>query len=180
MLAAVFEGIEQIILREVERPRIGPGDLLVRVGAAAICGTDIRIYKGQKTKGVRIPSILGHEIAGDIVERGAEVGEWAIGDRIVVAPVISCGTCYYCQRVLSNVCTHRMALGYEYDGGFAQYVRVPGEAIRAGNVFAVPDHISYVEASLSEPLSCCINGQENVGVLPGDTVLVVGAGPIGI
>jgi L-iditol 2-dehydrogenase len=180
MLAAVFEGIEQITLREVERPPIGPGDLLVRVRAAAICGTDIRIYKGQKTKGVRIPSILGHEIAGDIVERGSEVSEWAIGDRIVVAPVISCGTCYYCLHGLWNVCNNRTALGYEYDGGFAQYMRVPADALRAGNVFAVPDHISHVEASLSEPLSCCINGQENLGILPGDTVLVVGAGPIGI
>ncbi len=180
MLAAVFEGIEQISLREVERPRTDPGDLLVRVHAAAICGTDIRIYTGQKTKGVRIPSILGHEIAGEIVKCGSEVSGWAVGNRVAVAPVISCGTCYYCQHGLSNVCSKRTALGYEYDGGFAEYIRVPAAALQAGNVFRVPDHVSYVEASLSEPLSCCINGQENLGVRPGENMLVVGAGPIGI
>jgi L-iditol 2-dehydrogenase len=179
MLAAVFEHIEHISLREMECPNIDSGDLLVRVGAAAICGTDIRIYKGEKTKGVRTPSVLGHELAGEVVATGRDVSGWSQGDRVTVAPVIACGQCYYCQHDLPNVCSNRSALGYEYDGGFAQYVRIPEVALRAGNVFRIPDHISYVEASLSEPLSCCINGQENLGVQPGDTVLIVGFGPIG-
>lgn len=179
MLAAVFERIGQISLREIERSNIEPGELLVRVGAAAICGTDIRIYKGEKTKGVRTPSVLGHELAGEVVATGRDVTAWSLGDRVTIAPVIACGYCYYCRHDLPNVCSNRSAIGYEYDGGFAQFIRVPEVALRAGNVFRIPDHVSYLEASLSEPLSCCINGQENLGVRPGDTILIVGFGPIG-
>ena len=180
MLAAVFEGVGIISVHPVPRPPIGPDEVLVRVGAAAICGTDVRIYTGQKTRGVRTPSILGHEMAGEVVQAGPEVADRQIGDRIVIAPVIACGTCYCCQRGLSNLCINRVALGYEYDGGFAQYVRIPARAIAAGNLFRIPDHVSYAEASLSEPLSCCINGQENLGICPGDSVLIVGMGPIGM
>lgn len=180
MLAAVFEGPKQVSVRPVELPHTESGDLLVRVGAAAMCGTDIRIYLGQKTKGVRTPSILGHEIAGEVVELGSDVVDWQVGDRIAIAPVIACGKCYYCQHELNNLCSNRTALGYEYDGGFAQYVRIPASAIDAGNLFRVPDHVSFTEASLAEPLSCCINGQENLGILPGEDVLIVGMGPIGI
>lgn len=180
MLAAVFEGIGSINLRDVPLPEVGDGDLLLRVRAATICGTDLRIVSGTKTRGVRTPSILGHEIAGEIVAAGAQVRDWQAGEFVTVAPVIACGDCYYCGRDLENLCAGRQALGYEYDGGFARYLRVPAAAVSAGNVFRLPPDMSCAAAALSEPLSCCINGQDNMGgVQPGETVLIIGAGPIG-
>lgn len=181
MLAAVFEGVEKVALRQVPVPAIRANELLLRVKAATICGTDLKIVAGKKTKGVRIPSILGHEIAGEIVDRGANVDAWKCDASVTVAPVIACGNCIYCCNDLGNLCANRSALGYEFDGGFAEYLRVPAAAIKAGNVFALPTGLSCESAALSEPLSCCVNGQENMGgVQPGDTLLIVGAGPIGI
>ncbi|MCY4020461.1 MAG: zinc-dependent dehydrogenase [Chloroflexi bacterium] len=180
MLAAVFEGIENINLREVPMPAIGAGELLLRVRAATICGTDLKIIAGKKTRGVRIPSILGHEIAGQIAAVGAGLPAWRAGESVTVAPVIACGECYYCGRDLENLCAGRKALGYEYDGGFAEFIRVPAPAVSAGNVLRLPPDLSCAAAALSEPLSCCINGQHNMGgINPGETVLIIGAGPIG-
>ncbi|MCY4072285.1 MAG: alcohol dehydrogenase catalytic domain-containing protein [Chloroflexi bacterium] len=180
MLAAVFEGTEKINLREVPTPEVGDGDLLLRVRAATICGTDLKIVAGKKTRGVRIPSILGHEIAGEIIAVGAQVAGWRAGEFVAVAPVIACGECYYCGRDLENLCARRKALGYEYEGGFAEFLRVPAPAVSAGNVLRLPTDLSCQAAALSEPLSCCINGQDNMGgIKPGDTVLIIGAGPIG-
>ncbi len=180
MLAAVFEGIDRISLREAPLPEVGGGDLLLRVRAATICGTDLKIIAGEKTRGVRSPCILGHEIAGEIVAVGAQVTDWRVGEHVTVAPVIACGECFYCRRDLENLCPGRKALGYEYDGGFAEYLLVPATAVSAGNVFRLPTDLSCEAAALSEPLSCCINGQDNMGgIKPGETVLIIGAGPIG-
>ena len=162
-------------------PALVPDDMLIRVRAATICGTDLRIHAGLKTRGVRIPSILGHEFAGDITAVGAGVCGWRAGQAVTVAPVIACGQCAYCKADLGNLCENRSALAYEYDGAFAQYIRVPGAAIRAGNVFALPKGVSYIAAAVAEPLSCCINGIENMGgIQAGDTVLIVGGGAIGM
>ena len=181
MRAAVFAGAGAISVRETPVPALKPGDILVRVRAATICGTDLRIHAGLKTRGVRVPSILGHEFAGDIVELGAGVDGWRVGQAVAVAPVIACGGCAPCQRRLENLCDNRRALAYEYDGAFAQYIRVPAAAIRAGNVFALPQNLSYEAAAIAEPLSCCLNGIENMGgIQAGDTVLIVGAGAIGM
>ena len=181
MLAAVFEGIDNVALREVPVPAIGADDILLRVDAAAICGTDLKIVAGSKTRGVRVPSILGHEIAGTIVDIGAKVSDWTVGASVAVSPVIACGCCLYCRSKMGNLCANRRALGYEYDGGFAEYLRAPAAAMAAGNVFAIPNGLSPAAAALSEPLSCCVNGQENMGgIQPGETILILGAGPIGI
>jgi len=178
MRAAVFTGIGDVSLRDAPIPALTPGDMLVRVRAATICGTDLRICAGLKKRGVRIPSILGHEFAGDIAAFGA--GEWRVGQAVTVAPVIPCGECDNCQADLGNLCDNRSALAYEYDGAFAQYIRVPAAAIHAGNVFALPAELDYAAASIAEPLSCCLNGIENMGgIQAGDTVLIVGAGAIG-
>ena len=181
MIASVFEGARKIVVQEVPVPEIESGDLLVKVHTATICGTDLRIYLGEKTKGVRIPSILGHEFAGEIVEVGRDVTEWRTGMRVTVAPVIACGQCHYCRHRLENLCLNRTALGYEFDGAFAQYIRIPESALRAGNVFQIPEGVSFEEAAIVEPISCCINGQENMGhIQPGDKLLIVGAGAIGL
>jgi L-iditol 2-dehydrogenase len=181
MLAAVFEGVDKVVVREAPVPEIGADELLLRVRAATVCGSDLKIVAGLKTRGVRVPSILGHEIAGEIVAVGDSISTWKCGSLVAVAPVIACGSCSYCRQESGNLCARRRALGYEYDGGFAQYLRVPAAAVDAGNVFPIPAGVRPEAAALSEPLSCCINGHENMGrIQPGETILIVGAGPIGI
>lgn len=180
MLAAVFEGPNRMTLREVPTPAAGPGELVVRVKAAAICGTDIRIYRGKKTKGVRVPSIIGHEFSGEVVEVGEGVRGFAPGDRVSVDPVIPCHHCYCCKTGLENVCANRTAIGYEFDGAFAEYVRIPATAVAGGHVFKFPASLDFHQAALAEPLGCCVNGQENAQVGLGDTVVILGAGPIGL
>jgi L-iditol 2-dehydrogenase len=180
MKAAVFYGPNELKLEEVNKPEIDQYEVLVRVKASAVCGTDVRIYEGKKTKGVRTPSIIGHELVGTIEAVGAEVKDFFVGDRVGVMPVIPCGKCYYCLNGRENVCANRTAIGYEYDGGFAEYVRIPRTALNAGNLVKIPDHISFEQAVVTEPLACCLNGQRKANVKMGDVVVVIGGGPIGL
>lgn len=169
-----------MVFKEIQRPRIKNNEVCLKVKAAAICGTDLRIYKGEKTRGIRKPSIIGHEFSGEVVEIGSEIKNIKIGDRLGINPVISCGKCYCCLNGLENICINRKAIGYEFDGAFAEYIRIPAIAIKSGNVFKLPDGISFLEAALLEPLSCCINGQNKCKLKKNMDVLVVGAGPIGL
>lgn len=180
MRAALFTAPNQMALTEVPTPTAGPGELVLRVKAAMICGTDIRIYRGKKTKGVRLPSIIGHEFSGEIVEVGLGVRGFAIGDRISVEPVIPCHNCAYCQSGLENVCANRTAIGYEFDGAFAEYIRIPAAAVAGGHVYKFPASLAWEQAALAEPLGCCLNGQEKARVGLGDVVVILGAGPIGL
>lgn len=180
MKAAVLRGPNDLALTAIAMPSAGPGDLVLRVRAATVCGTDLRILTGRKTKGVRFPSVIGHEFAGDIVEVGAGVTAFKVGDRVCVDPVIPCRACAYCKSGRENVCQHRQAIGYEFDGAFAEFLRIPAIALEAGNVFRIPAHMDFEAAALAEPLACCINGQRNADIRLGDTVLVLGAGPIGL
>ncbi len=178
MKALVFERPHTITLKEVDAPKLGDGDILVRVKACLICGTDIRIFRGKKTKDVRLPSILGHEFAGVVAE--SQNGAFRPGDAVSVAPVLPCGTCYQCTHGRENVCARRRAYGYEFDGALAEYVRVPSDYITSGNVFRVPEGLSFEEIAMAEPLACCLNGQRNSPVKLGDIVVIAGAGPIGL
>lgn len=180
MKAAVFHGPNKLQLEEVQKPQINEHEILLKVNASAVCGTDVRIFEGKKTKGVRTPSIIGHELVGTIEEVGSAVKDFFTGDRVGVMPVIPCRKCYYCQNGRENVCANRTAIGYEYDGGFAEYVRIPSAAVEAGNIVKIPDHISFEQAVVTEPLACCINGQRKANVKMGDVVVVVGGGPIGL
>jgi len=180
MRAAIFLGKQSIEIREVDRPTITSGEILLRVKSCAICSTDIRIIREEKTRGVRIPSILGHEVSGEVVEIGGEVPTFKEGDRVAIAPVIPCKSCYYCMKGMENMCLNRTAIGYEYDGGMAEYMRVPAQAIKSGNVVKIPDSLSYDEASLLEPLACCINGIRKAKVGLNSVVVIIGAGPIGL
>ncbi len=181
MRAAVYQGIGDISIEDVPRPRPGRGEALLKVGATGICGTDVRIYANGHH---RIPSgtlrVLGHELAGEIVEVGEGVPGLAVGMRVGVAPNIGCGVCAQCVSGWTNLCPDYKAFGISLDGGFAEYMLITAEAIRQGNVVSVPDHTPYTAAALAEPLSCCFNGQEAVGVGRDDVVLIIGAGPIGI
>lgn len=180
MLAAILYGPNRLELTEIERPAIGDDEILARVLAAAICGTDFRIVSGKKTRGIHYPSIIGHELSGEVVEVGKKVLEFKPGDRIGIAPIVPCRKCLYCRIGLENVCANRQAIGYEFDGGFAEYVRIPAVALESGNVVHLPDSIDFEEAAILEPFACCINGQKKANVSAGDTVLVIGAGPIGL
>ena len=179
MKAGVLRDVNEVSYMTVEDPRLGPGDLLLKVKAATVCGTDIRIIRGKKTTGIRYPSILGHEFAGEIVDTGGHA-QFTRGQAVCVCPQFSCGHCDYCIRGAENLCRNLTAMGYEIDGAFAEYVRVPAKGVASGNVFPMPEGVSFETAALAEPLSCVMNGQELVGVRIGDVVTVLGAGPIGI
>jgi len=127
------------------------------------------------------PAITGHEIVGTVHEIGAGVdGGLKTGQRVIVATVVGCGRCIYCKRKQYNLCDAFTALGYEYAGGFAEYIKVPAAAVAQGNVIPIPVSMSTERAALIEPLSCCLNGQEYLAAQPGDRALVFGAGPIGL
>ncbi len=180
MKAGVLNKINEIEYQEIDKPILNDDDILVKVKAAALCGTDVRIFRGSKTKGVRYPSVIGHEFSGEIIEVGSAVTKFLVGDRVTADPVLPCGGCEYCLNGLENVCLNREALGYEYDGCFAEYIRIPGKFIERGNVQLLSDTISYKAAALAEPLACVINGQRRLNITTGNNVLIIGAGPIGI
>lgn len=181
MEAAVYLGIGEIEIEEVERPEPGPGEALMKIAAGGVCGTDVRIFANghhQIPPGSR--RILGHELAGEIVEVGQGVSSLTPGDRVGVAPNIGCGVCTQCVAGWTNLCEDYQAFGISLDGAFADYMLINREAIQQGNVVKLPKDFPLTQAALAEPLSCCLNGQEAVNLTAGDVVLVVGAGPIGM
>lgn len=183
MRAALFLGPNEMELREVPRPAAGPGEVLVKVAACAVCGTDLRILGGGKTRGVVPPRVLGHEIAGEVVALGEGAGQHTpvkVGQRVTAVPGIPCLACRFCNTGHENLCRRRSALGYRYDGGFAEYMAVPAAGVSAGGLHLVADSLSDAEAALAEPLACVVNGQRKSDVRLGDVVLVIGAGPIGL
>jgi threonine dehydrogenase-like Zn-dependent dehydrogenase len=170
-----------IQVEEVDIPEIKENEMLLRIRAASICGTDMRIFKHGHFK---IPSgerrVLGHEFAGEIVKVGSLVEGFHEGMQVAVPPNISCGVCELCRDGYNNMCPDYEAFGISIDGGFQEYMRIPNLAICDGNVFPIPDHLSYREAALVEPLSCVYNSLRSVNTTYQDIVLVFGAGPIGI
>jgi L-iditol 2-dehydrogenase len=179
MKAGLLKAPNELQFETVADPTLAAGDLLIRVRAATVCGTDIRIFRGRKTAGVRYPSILGHEFAGEIVDTGGH-SRFSCGDAVAVCPAIPCGHCDYCKRGYENICQNLTAIGYEIDGAFAEFIRIPARAIETGNVIKIPEAVSWEKAALVEPLACVLNGQEKIGIEVGDCVVVLGAGPIGL
>lgn len=165
---------------EVQKPSCGENDILLKMKAAALCGTDKRIFTGGKTKGVRPDSVVGHEICGLIAELGQNVKGYSVGDKVAIANVIPCGHCSACLSGRENACMNRKAVGYEFDGGFEEYIRIPEVCIESGNVVKLPESVSFAAGALIEPLACCIRGLRNTGTGFNDTVLIIGAGPIGL
>ena len=178
MKAAVLEELNKMVVKEVPEPEVGKGDVLVRIKACAICGSEIRTFHyGHKL--VAPPRIIGHEMAGIITRAGGEVKGFKEGDRVTVATSVPCLTCDTCNRGYFNLCDNLTGVGFNYGGGFAEYSVIPEPVLRANNLLKLPDNLSFEYASISEPLACCINGQELSGVKKGDTVVIIGAGPIG-
>lgn len=180
MLAAVFRGPDDLEIEEVEKPEIGPEEVLVEVEANTVCGTDLRILRGEKTRGVRRPAILGHEFAGRVAEVGARVKGYGVGDPVAISPGIPCRRCHYCQRGMENACVNLRAMGYQEAGGLSEYVRIPSDAIEAGVLCLAREDLPPEHLSLAEPLSCCLYGNRRSRIGLGDTVLIMGAGPIGL
>lgn len=178
MQAAVLEKVGQLKVKEVALPKCPADGILIKVEACAICGTDVKVYRfGHRL--IKPPRITGHELAGIIVEVGTKIKGYKKGNRITVAPAIPCGTCYYCRKGIQDRCDNLTAIGYHYDGGFAEYMVVPSPAIRGDCVNIIPENLSLEEAALTEPLACAINCQEISRIKLGDTVVVIGAGPLG-
>jgi L-iditol 2-dehydrogenase len=181
MKAARLYGSGDLRVDEVDEPRAGTGEIVVRIRAGQVCGTDVRMFKqGAKAASSERPLTLGHEIAGVIEEVGEGVTRYSAGMRVAVAPNYGCGVCDVCVSGNTQMCPDSEALGVTLDGGFAELMRVPAAAVRQGNVTPLPDHVSFQEAALVEPLSCVYNAFERNDPHPGDVVLIIGAGPIGL
>jgi L-iditol 2-dehydrogenase len=176
MTAAVLYGKEQLQIEIVDVPKLGPGDVLVRVRAALTCGTDVKVFRrGYHARMITPPALFGHELAGDIVAMGDQVKGFRIGQRVMAANSAPCGECYYCNRQQENLCTDLLF----NNGAYAEYIRIPERIVRK-NLHLLEDHVGYQDAALAEPLACVLRGLEESNVRPGDTVAVIGLGPIGI
>jgi L-iditol 2-dehydrogenase len=181
MLAAKLFGANDVRVVECEIPQINENEILLKTSAAAICGSDLRmIFNGYKGVDENHPRTLGHEFSGVIEKVGANVAGYQPGMRVSLAPNIGCGYCDMCASGNTHLCNEYKAFGINMDGGFAEYVRIPAEAISQGNIMVLDDSVPMDVAALFEPMSCVMNGQSRVHVNLNDTVLVIGAGPIGI
>jgi len=189
MRALVFEGPSKLSLRQIPRPEPAEGEVLIRVRAAAICGSDVRIVSGSKTRDVRTGHTIGHECAGVVAAIGKSVKDYAPGQRVAVCVVVSCGQCAYCLTGRENLCETRITLGYHTDGAFADYMLIPAHAVNRDNLFKLPDSVALAYAPLIEPMACCLNGQHEMGLCEprgaadrrdDQSLVIFGAGPIGL
>lgn len=175
MKAAVLKNDMEIVFEEVPTPEPGPGQVQVHVNWSSICGTDLHIYMGEFKNRVKYPRILGHEFAGVVASVGAGVQNFKPGDRVTVDPIIWCNQCPACLNGQNNVCSNLKLLGIEYNGGFADYT-VAG----ADKVFKIPDSVSMRDAALVELYSLGVHSTRKAMIEPGDRVVVLGAGRLGL
>jgi len=181
MQAALLFAKEDLRVQEIETPRAREGEVVLRTGSASICGTDIRMLKhGHAPATPENPLVIGHEMAGVISEVGPGVTSLRVGQRVCVAPNYNPTPTRLVVMGEGHLDGSYRALGIHEHGAFAEYVRIPRDAVIQGNVFPIPDHVSYAAAALVEPLACVYNAYEKVRTGPGDTVLIIGAGPIGL
>lgn len=173
MKAALLYGPRDIRLGEVARPEPGPGEVVIRVRATGICGSDLHMYTGDRS--VAYPQILGHEFAGDVVAVGEGVSGIAVGQRVTAEPNFSCGECLYCREGLANLCVNRVGMAINWPGTLAEYAKVP-----ARFVWPIPDAMSYRQGALVEPLMVGVHAVRRGRVRVGDTVAVMGCGAIGL
>ncbi|MEN3185201.1 MAG: alcohol dehydrogenase catalytic domain-containing protein [Atribacterota bacterium] len=178
MKALVFLGPGKMELQEVTRPECTPTTMVLKVEACGFCGSDLRTYQSGHHR-VNPPWIIGHEVAGIVIEVGNKVKGFQEGDRVAVAPPVYCGQCWYCRRGIYYLCINQRELAQAWPGGFAEYMAIPEEALAFGSIHQIPDGLSFEEAAISEPASSCVNAQELAGISLEDVVVIIGAGPIG-
>lgn len=176
MKSAVFHGKRDIRVEEREIPRVGPGEVLIKVMACGVCGSDLHIYEGDQGSTTTTPPLIqGHEFSGVIEKVGEGVTNCKIGDRVCVDPADNCNECYYCASGMMGHCEHMGAIGTNIDGGFSQYCKV-----KAKLVHHLEDDVTFIQAAMAEPLACCINGADRSDIKVGDNVVVYGGGMIGL
>jgi len=176
MNAAILHGREDIRIESVPFPRAETGELIVRVGAALTCGTDLKVFRrGYHARMIVPPALFGHELAGTVVETGEGVSEFAPGDRVVALNSAPCGKCFYCGRGQENLCDDLLF----NNGAYAEFIRIPARIV-AKNTLKVPDHVPLEHAALTEPLACAVHGFEDSNPRKGDTVAIIGGGPLGL
>src|SRR6202167_3321624 len=175
MMAAVLYGKEHLQVEPISIPKIDDGDILVRVRVALTCGTDVKVFRrGYHARMIVPPAVFGHEFAGDIVSVGNSVTRFRPGERVVAANSAPCLQCFYCRRGKVNLCEDLLF----NNGAYAEYIRVPARIVER-NTYELAPHLSYRDVALAEPLSCVVKGLDDTGLMSGDTVAVIGAGPIG-
>ena len=178
MKVARFYAPGDIRLEEIAEPQVSAGEVKIRVRNCSTCGTDVKISRSGHPN-MTPPQVMGHEIAGEIVDIGEGVEGWTAGDRVQVIAAIPDGTCADCLAGRPTVCAHQLSMGYQFPGGFAEYMIVPREVLQVDGLNRIPEGLGFAEASLAEPLACVLNGQELARVGAGDVVVIIGSGPIG-
>jgi L-iditol 2-dehydrogenase len=173
-----FHAPGDVRFEDAPEPEAGPGEVKIRVRNCSTCGTDVKISKFGHHH-IHPPRVMGHEIAGEIVEVGDGVEGWAAGDRVQVIAAIPCGECAECARGRMTICPNQVSMGYHFEGGFAQFMVVPEKVLKVDGLNRIPDGVSFAEASVAEPLACALNAQNLARVGAGDDVVVIGSGPIG-
>ncbi len=179
MKAAVLRELNTLTIQEVPLPRVVPGSILVKVAACSVCGSDIRILR-TGNKRVKFPAIMGHEVAGEIAAVGRGVEGFQVGEKLAVGADVPCGECPWCLSGQGNCCEDNYAIGYQFPGGFAEYCLLDPRVVKYGPVCKIPSGVTFEHAALAEPLACCLNGLERVFFAAGKSVLIIGAGPIGL
>jgi L-iditol 2-dehydrogenase len=176
MVAAVLYGQEDVRVEQVAVPRAAPGELVIRVAVALTCGTDLKVFRrGYHAKMIQPPALFGHELAGIVAEVGEGVENFAVGDRVVPINSAPCGHCYFCKRAQENLCEDLIF----NNGAYAEFIRIPARIV-AKNTLVIPKHVSLEHAALTEPLACALHGLEDSHAHSGDTVAVIGGGPLGL
>jgi len=176
MMAAVLYGKEHLQVEPVAVPAIDRGDILVRVKVALTCGTDVKVFRrGYHARMIVPPAVFGHELAGDVVAVGGGVTRFSVGQRVVAANSAPCEKCFFCRRGLENLCEDLLF----NNGAYAEYIRIPARIVES-NTYLIPDHIGYRDAALAEPLACVVRGFDEAAPRPGDTIAIIGLGPIGL
>jgi L-iditol 2-dehydrogenase len=176
MRAAILHGKEDVRVESIPVPEIGPGELLVRVRTALTCGTDVKVFRrGYHARMLQPPVLFGHELAGDVVEAGDGVVGFRPGDPVVAANSAPCDKCFFCRRGQPNLCEDLLF----NNGAYAEYIRIPARIVRS-NTLHIPAQLNYSDAALTEPLACALRAIEESGVKPGDTVAIMGLGPLGL
>ena len=175
MKAAVFLGKESIETREIDVPTLTENEILIKVMACGICGTDVHIFHGSPgATEATVPVVLGHEFSGEVVECAPGTSRIKVGDKVTVDPNMYCGNCDHCLNGKKNYCPSMSAVGVNQNGGFEAYCAVP----ESQAILLSPD-VDYEEAAMAEPVACCLRGIDNIGITQGDTVCIVGGGAIG-
>ena len=177
MKAAVVHGIDDIRIEDIPTPEPSDGEVLVRVRGSGVCATDVKILGGNGLP-KHLPTILGHEVAGAVEKIGPQVGGLAIGDRVAVYPIAACGRCFYCMREMHSLCVEPYGLAHGADGGFAEYLLVPRQIVALGGIINI-GNMPYDLAAMIEPVSCCLSAAERCGTGTGQTVVIIGCGPLG-